>query len=152
MEKDQVTLNVKSGWKLYQIVAGIVAIAAMVFMISELVNIMEYAGAGAIFLVAFFALCSVGILYSIGYAFKHRLIFDKSGMRRKGVIKEKKIPYEEISEFRFSNSYWKMNPVAKVLGNSSAILIDFMYENPEKAKAFLKEVLSSEKGTKLVEE
>lgn len=104
MGKDQVTLHIKSGWKIYQVVAGIVVIAAMVYMITELVNILEYSGAGAIFLMTFFVLCSIGILYSMAYAFRHRLVFDKSGMRRKGVIKEKEIPYEEISEFRFSDS------------------------------------------------
>lgn len=148
MGKDQVTLHIKSGWKIYQVVAGISVLAAMLFMITELVNIMEYSGAGALFLIAFFALCSIGMVYSMVYAFRHRLIFDKSGMRRKGVIREKEIPYEDISELRFSDSFWEMGPTVKVIGSSSAFLVDFKYANPEDAKAFLREI---EKGAKFVE-
>lgn len=146
MEKDQVRLEVKSGWKIYQVITAIIGLGAIGYMVNEMIAIMEYAGEGLLFLAICFGMAAIMILYGLAYAFRHYIIFDRSGMRRKGIVNEKVIPYADISKFHFSDSFWRVSPTGKLLGNSDAILIDFKYENTEEAISFLEEVLPSGEG------
>ena len=144
MENEQVKLEVKKGWKIFLTVNFLLIILCVGYLGKQFYSVMEYVGTGGIFMIFFMVLClSVGV-YSVLYGLNHYIIFDTSGMVRKGVFMERNISYSNISELRFSDSFWDMHPAINLLGDYSAILIDEKYQNKEEAKAFLNRVLDTD--------
>lgn len=150
MSKEKVTLEVKSGWKIFQILSGIVALGGMGLLMKGLINMPNITGTESYILIAFLALFTALISYSVVYSYRHNITFDTSGLSSKGILKKRVISYSDISELRFSSNFWQISATGKILGDNNAIFIDLKYKNAEEAVAFLKEVLNFEE-TKLVE-
>jgi len=141
MGNKQVILETTSGWKIYQIIVGLVTLVCMAYLINRLIYILKYEPTSGMLLIAFFAIMMIGLLYSLIHSLRHRVIFDDSSMRRIGIMKEKIIPYTEIDELRFTDSFWKSGPASSLFWGKNTYVIDIKYKDPDIAKAFLKEEL-----------
>jgi hypothetical protein len=134
MKNDNLTLEIKKGWKIYQLIAGILMIVALVFLAFQMAEIIHYVGfEGILFITLMVLLCS-GSFYMLLYSFKHRIEFTDTKMIRRGIFNSKDFPYENISKIIFSDSYWKVSPTIKLIGDSKAIHIDFKYDKEDKEK------------------
>ena len=151
MGEKQVTLETKTGWKIYQVVVGLLTIACIAFLINRLIYILKYEPTSGIFLIAFFSLMIVGVLYSLVHSLRHQVIFDESSMRRIGIMKEKMIPYTEIDELRFTDSFWKSGPASSLFWGKNTYVIDIKYKDADLAKSFLKDVLKLDDRINFVE-
>lgn len=154
MKIEPVILEVSKGWKIYQVIGGLVAIAGASYMAVKSLEIIEYAGMQAVLLAIFMVLVCLSALYSMLYGFRHRIVFQDSKMSRQGVFHTKEIPYEEISNILFTHSYWKISPPFKLLGDPKAIHIDFKYDRDKKEKAtrYLKNKFERKGGPKVVKQ
>jgi|GEM_PF-6640082 len=150
MSNDNVILEVKSGWKIFQLGTSILALSGFAFLLKQLIGISGYIGAGGVFLVGFFALGIIGMLYIVIYCFRHSIVFDDSGMKRVGILNKKVISYSDIDELHFNDKMWRAGNLNDLVGNSRKIMIDYKYTNYDEALAYLREALRS-KETQLIE-
>lgn len=144
MNRDQVVMEVKFGWKVYQLLTSILVIGCFAFLMKRMAEMSKYTGAGGIFLLLFFALFIVGMIYNVIYNFRHHIIFDKSGLTRRGIVNEKVIAYADIDHLHFSDSIWKAGNLSNLPLSKGKVLINAQYTNYDEALVYLREILNSE--------
>lgn len=139
MGDGSVTLEMKKGWKAFQIVCGIAVFGIMGYLIMDIVQSPGFGGGEQVLLFWIFtAMIITGMLYGVIYSIRHRIVFDESGMKRFGVIKVREIKYEEMEELHFSDSFWDFRTAIAVMKNSNVYVINHYFSNKDKAVEFLK--------------
>ncbi|MBO6586801.1 MAG: hypothetical protein JJ953_11900 [Gracilimonas sp.] len=145
MKNEKVVLEVKKGWKIYQLIAGVICIGAVGYLFYGMTELWEYMGKNqALLFGAIMILFCLGMLYTMFYSFRHHIEFDNEKMTRYGVINSKVIYYKDMEELCFTDRYWQFSATGKVLGNPKAYLIDTKYQDKEKAIAYLKQLFKEE--------
>lgn len=151
MDQAQVTLEVKKGMKIYQVVGAMLCIIAIGFLFYQMIQLQEYMDEQqALLFASIMSVFGLGALYSMIYSFHHRIVFDSEKMTRYGIRNSKEVYYSDMEEIRFSDSFWQLSATGKVLGNSQIYLIDYKYRDKEKAVSFLSEVLSDKDHPKVM--
>ncbi|HKK45280.1 MAG TPA: hypothetical protein VJ964_07155 [Balneolaceae bacterium] len=148
MSDYKVTLEVKFGWKIFQLLGSVLVIGCFTFSMKRLIGISQYMGFGGVFLIVLSTIFIMGMIYNTVYCFRHQVTFDDSGMTQKGVINEKTVSYADICKLYFSNRLWNSGNFINLVGASDTYIIDSKYTNFDKALAFLGAILSS-KDTQL---
>ncbi|MEQ8526044.1 hypothetical protein [Gracilimonas sp.] len=151
MQQNEVVLEVKKGMKIYQLTTGVLCTGAVGFLFYGMTELWEFMEKNqALLFGAIMILFCMGMMYTMLYSFRHRIVFDNEKMTRHGVYNSKVIYYKDMEEIRFTDHYWQFSATGKVLGNAQAYLIDFKYKDKEKAISFLKELFSNEDQPKVI--